>query len=189
MVRVYNGCLKINQFVEISSNPEQSYEITEIGVFSPNRKQISSLSSGEVGYIFFNLKDPKLGIQSLGQTIRTLEPGLDRLPKPNISQPVVFASIFPESSEDQEKFFDAIDKILLEDPAVSCEKDNSLALGNGFRCGFLGELHLEIFQQRLIDDFNLQTIITPASVVFRVEVNIFFIHILERFYFISIQFI
>ena len=178
MVRVYNGSLKMNQFIELSSSPEQTFEITEIGVFNPNREPVSSLVSGEVGYIFFNLKDPKLGIQSLGQTVRTLEDGLDRLPKPIISKSVVFASIFPDSSEDQERFFDAVDKILLEDPAVKCEKDNSIALGNGFRCGFLGELHLEIFQQRLVDDFGIYTIVTPASVVFRVEVRIF------RFYLI-----
>ena len=170
MIRVYNGELAPGNFVEISSFPEDNYEIIEVGIFSPNKEQKESLKEGEVGYIFCGVKDPKMGVKALGKTMLSLQQGLDILTQPKMPSSVVFASIFPETPDEADYFFSSVDKILLEDPAIKCEKDTCLAMGNGFRCGFLGELHLEIFQQRLFDEFDLKTIITPASVVYQVYV-------------------
>lgn len=171
MIRVYNGEFIPGHFVEISSFPDENYEIQEVGVFSPNKEQKKSLKEGEVGFIFCNVKNPKMGVKTLGKSILSLNQNLDSLHEPYLPSPVVFASIFPDHPDEADFFFSSVDKILLEDPAIKIEKDSCLAMGNGFRCGFLGELHLEIFQQRLFDEFDLKTIITPASVIYQVYVN------------------
>jgi GTP-binding protein LepA len=172
MVRVYNGKLSLGSFLEISAFPGEIYQVHELGVFSPNQEAREVLLQGEVGFVACNLKKPKQGIQSLGGSLLSLHKSLDHLPKPPLAKPVVFASIFPDTPEEAIQLEDSVEKILLEDPAISCERDNSTALGNGFRCGFLGELHLEIFQQRLFDEFGLHTIVTPASVVYQVVVSL-----------------
>lgn len=172
MVRVVNGSLSAGNFIEISAFPQEVFQIAELGVFSPNREAKTHLEQGEVGFVTCNLKTPKQGIEALGGTVLSLHKGLEPLPSPILAKPVVFASIFPDSPDESEALTNCVEKILLEDPAIKCEKDVCLALGTGFRCGFLGELHLEIFQQRIFDEFGLTTIVTPANVVYEVMVRL-----------------
>ena len=171
MVRVVNGKVSIGNFIEISAFPQDVYQIAELGVFSPNREGKKELKEGEVGFITCNLKTPKQGIEALGKTIQSLQKGMAPLPSPALAKQVVFASVFPDSPDESEALTNCVEKILLEDPAIKCEKDVCLALGTGFRCGFLGELHLEIFQQRIFDEFGLNTIVTPANVIYEVMVR------------------
>lgn len=179
MIRMYNGQISVGSFLEISSFPEEIFQISELGVFSPNRELRNDLFEGEVGFVACNLKKPKMGIEALGGSLLSLHKGLDSLAKPKLVKPVVFASVFPDSPDESDLLDDCVQKILLEDPAITCERDSSIALGNGFRCGFLGELHLEIFQQRIFDEFGLKTIVTPASVVYEVMVLILSFYSIE----------
>ena len=172
MIRVFNGTISVGSFIEISAFPQEIYQVAELGVFTPNKEFKTELKEGEVGFISCNLKTAKQGIEALGGSVLSLQKGLNVLESPKVAKPVVFASIFPDSPDESELLANCVEKILLEDPAIKCEKDNCLALGNGFRCGFLGELHLEIFQQRIFDEFGLNTIVTPANVVYEVLVII-----------------
>lgn len=171
MVRVFNGTLTLGTPLEISSFPQEVFQVTELGVFSPNKEAKTQLTSGEVGFVACNLKSPKLGIEALGESVLSLQERLSKLPSPNKAKPVVFAGIFPDSPDEADLLENCVDKLVLEDPAIKCERDTCLALGNGFRCGFLGELHLEIFQQRISDEFGLSTIVTPANVIYEVIVS------------------
>lgn len=172
MVRVFNGSLTMGAPLEISSFPQEVFQVTELGVFSPNKEAKSELTEGEVGFVACNLKTPKLGIEALGESVLSLQVGLSKLPAPVKAKPVVFAGIFPDSPDEAELLENCVERLVLEDPAIKCERDTCLALGNGFRCGFLGELHLEIFQQRISDEFGLNTIVTPANVIYEVVVSL-----------------
>lgn len=171
MVKVSKGTAKKGGFVRITNIINECYEIKEVGVFSPNKDETDELQEGTVGYIHCKIKDPKICIQSLGETLMTLQPKLESLPRPKKLKPVVFASLFPSLSTEFDEFIKSVHKILLEDPAITMERDNSAGLGNGIRCGFLGELHLEVFRQRLKDEFNITTICTPPTVEFKVRVE------------------
>ncbi|MCI0382685.1 MAG: translation elongation factor 4 [Chlamydiae bacterium] len=142
------------------------FEVLEVGIFSPDEKPVEILRPGEVGYIAANIK--KTSDIKIGDTL-TLKttPAKEPLPGFRIISPVVFAGIYPVDSSDFESLKDALFKLQLNDSALHVEQESSLALGFGFRCGFLGLLHLEIVYERLHREFDLDIITTAPSVVYR----------------------
>jgi GTP-binding protein LepA len=142
------------------------FEVQEVGVFSPNEKPVEKLRPGEVGYILANIKNT--ADVKIGDTITTIQnPAKDPLPGFQVISPVVFAGIYPVDSSDFEIVRDALTKLCLNDSALHIEQESSLALGFGFRCGFLGLLHLEIVFERLQREFDLDIITTAPSVVYK----------------------
>lgn len=161
-VRVMNGKLKNGDLIKMmSSNAE--YKVEQCGVFKINYEETGVLEAGDVGYIISGLKT--VSDVKVGDTITSAQNGVTRaLPGFKEVKPVVYSSIYPMDSNDYEELKDSMEKLKLNDASLVYEKDNSLALGNGFRCGFLGLLHLEIIQERLERDFNQSVIFTAPSV-------------------------
>ena len=142
------------------------FEVQEVGVFSPTEKPVERLRPGEVGYVFANIKNT--ADVKIGDTITTTtNSATEALPGFKIIAPVVFAGIYPIDSSDFETVRDALVKLQLNDSALHVEQESSLALGFGFRCGFLGLLHLEIVFERLQREFDLDIITTAPSVVYK----------------------
>ncbi len=164
LVRVIDGRIKPGQVIKLMHN-QKSFNVMELGVFSPHPTKISELKSGDVGFIIANIKvvtDAKVG-----ETITTLEYGCNEpLSGFKDVQPMVFAGVFPIDSTDYENLRDALYKLVLNDAALSFEPETSQALGFGFRCGFLGMLHMEIVQERLEREFDLTLIITAPTVIY-----------------------
>jgi len=142
------------------------FEVLEVGIFCPQEKPIDVLRPGEVGYVLANIKTTS--DVKVGDTITaTLDPAEEALPGFKIIAPVVFAGIYPVDSSDFEQVRDALVRLQLNDSALQVEQESSLALGFGFRCGFLGLLHLEIVFERLQREFDLDIITTAPSVVYK----------------------
>ena len=142
------------------------FEVQEVGIFSPNEKPVAKLQAGEVGYVLANIKNT--ADVKIGDTVTTvLNPAKEPLPGFKIIAPVVYAGIYPVDSSDFETVRDALVKLQLNDSALHVEQESSLALGFGFRCGFLGLLHLEIVFERLQREFDLDIITTAPSVVYK----------------------
>lgn len=142
------------------------FEVQEVGIFSPNEKPVAKLQAGEVGYILANIKNT--ADVKIGDTVTTvLNPAKEPLPGFKVIAPVVYAGIYPVDSSDFETVRDALVKLQLNDSALHVEQESSLALGFGFRCGFLGLLHLEIVFERLQREFDLDIITTAPSVVYK----------------------
>lgn len=161
-VRVMNGKLKNGDLIKMmSSNAE--YKVEQCGIFKINYEETGVLEAGDVGYIISGLKT--VSDVKVGDTITSVENGVTQaLPGFKEVKPVVYSSIYPMDSNDYEELKDSMEKLKLNDASLVYEKDNSLALGNGFRCGFLGLLHLEIIQERLERDFDQAVIFTAPSV-------------------------
>lgn len=169
MVRVIEGELRPGMEVLWMASKAKS-EVAEIGVYSPVATPVSSLGPGEVGFIIAMIKDVTLA--KVGDTITgAKQPAAKALPGFKDVKPMVFCGFFPTDSKDYEDLRDALDKLVLNDGAISYEPETSQALGFGFRCGFLGLLHMEIIQERLEREFGLDLITTAPSVVFRVFTN------------------
>jgi GTP-binding protein LepA len=169
MVRVVDGVLKKGQKVRFLATG-RDYEITEMGVFSPHPKALTELRAGEVGYLAGNIKsvvDTKIGdtVTDAGKPTTQALPGFKDV------KPMVFAGIFPTDSAQYEDLREALAKLHMNDAAFVYEPDTSEALGFGFRCGFLGLLHMEIIQERLEREYNLDLITTAPSVVYNVFMN------------------
>lgn len=142
------------------------FEVLEVGIFCPSETPVEVLRPGEVGYIVANIK--KTSDVKIGETVTTVKnPALEPLPGFKQINPVVFAGIYPVDSSDFEAVRDALVKLQLNDSALYVEQESSLALGFGFRCGFLGLLHLEIVFERLQREFDLDIITTAPSVVYK----------------------
>ena len=166
MIRVVDGRLKKGQKVRFVATKAE-YEITEMGMFAPFAIPIEDLGPGEVGFIAGNIKtvnETKIGdtVTLAGRQCTTALPGFKDV------KPMVFAGIFPTDSAQFEDLRDALSKLRLNDAAFVFEPDSSEALGFGFRCGFLGLLHMEIIQERLEREYNLDLITTAPSVVYKV---------------------
>ena len=161
-VRVMNGRLKTGDLIKMmSSNTE--YKVEQCGIFKINYEETGVLEAGDVGYIISGLKT--VSDVKVGDTITSVAGGVtEALPGFKEVKPVVYSSIYPMDSNDYEELKDSMEKLKLNDASLIYEKDNSLALGNGFRCGFLGLLHLEIIQERLERDFDQSVIFTAPSV-------------------------
>ncbi|QQQ87183.1 MULTISPECIES: translation elongation factor 4 [Peptacetobacter] len=165
-VRVFEGTVKKGMTIEMM-NTKKKFEVTEVGVMAPNPTELPELSAGDVGYIAASIKD----IRScrVGDTITdadnmTAEP----LPGYKKATPMVYCGIYPGEGEKYENVRDALEKLQVNDAALEFEAETSAALGFGFRCGFLGLLHMEIMQERLEREFDLNIVTTAPSVIYRV---------------------
>ena len=163
--RLFNGTMRGGDIIRFLSNGA-NYKVEEVGRFSLGRAKEEQISAGDVGYVIANVKT--VSDVRIGDTI-TLEnnPCGQALPGFKDVKPVVFSSIYPISSEDYEDLAVALEKYKLNDPALVYQKDSSAALGLGFRCGFLGLLHLEIVQERLEREYNLSILLSVPSVRYR----------------------
>jgi GTP-binding protein LepA len=164
-VRVISGELKRGTLIKMMAT-DKNYEVLEVGILAPDQKQVDILRPGEVGYMIANIK--KTADVKIGDTITAQKkPALEPLPGFKLITPVVFAGIYPVDSSDFEALREAIEKLQLNDSALHIEQESSMALGFGFRCGFLGLLHLEITFERLQREFDLDIISTAPSVIYK----------------------
>jgi GTP-binding protein LepA len=164
-VRIMSGEIRKKRLIRMMATGKD-FEILEVGVFSPRAKPVEVLRPGEVGYLIANIK--KTSDVKIGDTITlTKGPVEEPLPGFRTISPVVFAGIYPVDSSDFESLRDALVKLQLNDSALYVEQESSMALGFGFRCGFLGLLHLEIIFERLQREFDLDIITTAPSVVYK----------------------
>ena len=166
LVRVFDGVVRKGQKIRLWSN-QQMYEVEAVGYQSPKATPCDELSAGEVGFLSANIKtvsDSKIGDTILDDEFPADEP----LPGFEEIKPMVFAGLYPVESHEHGLLRDALEKLRLNDSAFSFEPENSVALGFGFRCGFLGLLHLEIVQERLEREFNIDLITTAPGVRYRI---------------------
>lgn len=164
-VRVISGEISKKSMIQMMAT-NKTFEVLEVGVFSPNEKPVDILRPGEVGYVLANIKNT--ADVKIGDTITSArKPASIPLPGFRLISPVVYAGIYPVDSSDFESVRDALIKLQLNDSALHVEQESSMALGFGFRCGFLGLLHLEIVFERLQREFNLDIITTAPSVVYK----------------------
>lgn len=164
-VRVFDGEVKIGDKIKFLSNSEPA-DALEVGCFRPRYVKTPTLTSGEVGYIITGLRE--VSQCKVGDTITLAGAKIEPLPGYQEVKPMVFAGIFCKDGSDFNFLREAIEKLKLNDAALSYEPENSSALGLGFRCGFLGLLHLEVFQERLRREFNLDLLVTTPSVAYKV---------------------
>ena len=168
-VRVVDGQLKPRQRIEMLST-KAHHELLEIGVISPEPQPTQGLGAGEVGYLITGVKDVRQS--KVGDTVTTAaEPASEPLAGYQEPKPMVFSGLFPVDGSDFPNLRDALDKLKLNDAALTYEPETSVALGFGFRCGYLGLLHLEIIRERLEREFNLDIISTAPSVVYDVTME------------------
>ncbi len=167
LVRLVDGALKKGDKVQLMAN-RKSYEVLKVGVFSPHPQEVQVLAAGEVGFVIAGIKvvqDAKVG-----DTITHLHrPAAAPLPGFKEVKPMVFSGLYPVDSGEYDALRDAMEKLRLNDSSFSFEPENSLALGFGFRCGFLGLLHMEIIQERLEREFGVDLITTAPTVGYRVH--------------------
>jgi len=167
LVRIMDGEVRPKQKI-MAMSQARSYQVESVGIFSPKRQAKESLSAGEVGYLVAGIKD--IDGAKIGDTLTSAErPAAKPLPGFKDVQPNVFAGMFPASADDFERFREALGRLRLNDSALSFEPETSHALGFGFRCGFLGMLHMEIVQARLEREYNLDLITTAPTVVYEVH--------------------
>ncbi len=166
IIRVFDGTLKKGDQIYMMAS-KAHYEVVEVGVFTPEMMSVKSLSAGEVGYVCASIKDVK--DVSVGDTITNFNRKVAQpLPGYKKALPMVYCGIYPSEGEDYDEIRDALEKLQLNDAALTYEAETSVALGFGFRCGFLGLLHLEIIEQRLEREFDLDLIATAPSVIYEV---------------------
>ncbi|WP_332059876.1 translation elongation factor 4 [Bartonella sp. CB74] len=169
LVRVIDGVLKKGQTIRMMDTGAK-YPVERVGVFTPKMVQVDELGPGEIGFITASIKE--VADTRVGDTItEERRPCEEILPGFRPAQPVVFCGLFPVDAADFEDLRAAMGKLRLNDASFSFEMETSAALGFGFRCGFLGLLHLEIIQERLEREFNLDLIATAPSVVYRMNMN------------------
>ena len=167
LVRVIDGSLKKGMKIKMMSNNTE-HTIERVGVFTPKPKDIDNISSGEIGFIITGIKN--LSDTKVGDTICDITNPIEKpLPGFKPSKPVVFCGLFPVDSSEYQKLKDGIAKLKLNDSSFSYEPEASSALGLGFRCGFLGLLHLEIVTQRLEREFDINLITTTPGVIYKIN--------------------
>ena len=169
LVRVINGKIIKNMKIKMMST-NQDYIVEKVGVFTPKPKDVDELNSGEIGFIITGIKN--LSETKVGDTIcEASKPLKEALPGFKPSKPVVFCGLFPVDSSEYQKLKDGLAKLKLNDSSFSYEPESSSALGLGFRCGFLGLLHLEIITERLEREFDINLLTTTPGVVYKVYLN------------------
>ena len=165
-IRVVDGVVREGMRVLFMSNGA-TYQVQQVGVFSPDMRPVEELAAGQVGYITGAIK--RVADAKVGETVtEAARPTAEPFPGYRDAKPMVFAGLYPIEDTDFEVLRDALEKLRLNDPAFTYEPETSLALGYGFRCGFLGMLHMEIVQERLEREFDLSLIVTAPSVQYRV---------------------
>jgi len=169
LVRLKEGQVRKGDRIRMMQS-DRVYEVTRVGVFAPGPVEVKELGAGEVGFLAAGIKD--VAEARVGDTVTHADRPCDA-PLPGFKQvkPMVFAGLYPIDSADYEELRDAIEKLRLNDSAFSYEPETSVALGFGFRCGFLGLLHIEITQERLEREFNLDLITTAPTVAYRVQLT------------------
>ncbi|MFC1720840.1 translation elongation factor 4 [Patescibacteria group bacterium] len=167
-VRVLDGEIKKGDGLTFIQTKE-NFSVLDIGVLSPDTESKDKLSAGEIGYIVTGIK--KAGVASVGDTITLTKKPLPELPGYMQPRPVVWASVYPESQDDFMLLKSALEKLKLSDPSLSFEEEASGTMGRGFRCGFLGMLHLEIITERLKREFKLELIVATPSITYEIEYN------------------
>ncbi|NOZ10936.1 MAG: elongation factor 4 [Gammaproteobacteria bacterium] len=166
LVRIMEGTLRTKDRIRMMA-ANQDYRVEQIGVFTPKKIQREALFAGEVGYLVAGVKDIKAA--RVGDTVTHVQkPAKQALPGFVDVKPQVFAGLFPINAADYDAFRDALQKLSLNDASLQYEAESSQALGFGFRCGFLGTLHMEIIQERLEREYNIDLITTAPTVVFKV---------------------
>ncbi len=168
LVRIVDGELRVGDKIKFLSTGRE-YEVSEMGIYTPKARAVESLGVGEVGFFSANIKD--IVQAKIGDTITLAKENPTPLPGFQEVKPMVFAGMFPINTDDYENLRDAVAKLKLNDASFSYEPENSVALGFGFRCGFLGLLHMEIIQERLEREFNLELLNTAPGVRYRVTKN------------------
>ncbi len=169
LVRVIDGVIKKGLQVKFMQGGTQ-HLIDRVGCFTPKRVELPELGPGEIGFITAQIKE--VAQAKVGDTITTVKNGAtEALPGYKEVQPVVFCGLFPVDAAEFEKLRESISRLRLNDASFTFEAENSAALGFGFRCGFLGLLHLEIIQERLTREYDLDLITTAPSVVYRIQLN------------------
>ena len=169
LVRVMNGTLEVKKKLKVMSTG-RTYPIDGVGIFSPKRTETGKLQAGEVGYVIAGIKE--VDGAPVGDTLTYADkPATEVLPGFKPIQPRVFAGLFPVSAEEYEDLRDALSKLRLNDAALFYEPENSTALGLGFRCGFLGTLHMEIVQERLEREYDLELVTTAPTVIYEIELK------------------
>lgn len=166
LVRLFDGEVKKGSKISLMAT-QKSFEVGEVGVFTPFKKSVSSLSTGEVGYIVAgirNVSDTKIGDTITG----TENPASEPCPGYKNIKPMVFCGLYPTESSQYEPMKNALNKLILNDSSFSYEPETSIALGFGFRCGFLGLLHMEIVKERLEREFGLTLLNTAPTTVYKV---------------------
>jgi len=169
LARIMDGKIAIGQKIKLWSNGEQ-FEVEGLGYQSPKAIPLPELVAGEVGFIYANIKN--VADAKIGDTITdAANPAAEPLPGFEEIKPMVFAGLYPVESHEHGALRDALEKLRLNDSAFSFEPENSVALGFGFRCGFLGLLHMEIVQERLEREFNIELVQTAPNVTYEIEQN------------------
>ncbi len=167
LFRVVDGALRKGDKIRLMSTGKE-YDVLRLGVFSPEAVDVEELGAGEVGFLCGSIKE--LGDAAVGDTITLANrPADEPVPGFKKAQPMVFCGLYPTESGDYENLKAALEKLQLNDAAFTFEPETSQALGFGFRCGFLGLLHMEIIQERLEREFRVGLIATAPSVIYRVE--------------------
>ena len=166
--RVFDGEIKKGTELSLGVRNE-NFTAIEVGTFAPTMTAVESLRQGEIGYIVTGIKEP--GVASVGDTVKTRFGKAPVLPGFALPRPVVWASFYPESQDDFVPLRQALSKLRLTDSSLSFEEETSGTLGRGFRCGFLGMLHLEIISERLRREFNLELVVTNPTITYHVELK------------------
>lgn len=166
-IRVVEGTIKKGMDIKMMSTGK-TFEVTEVGFFAPAMKTVESLSAGEVGFLVASIKNVK--DTRVGDTITSAKnPAPEPLPGYRQATPMVFCGLYPIDGGDYDDLRDALEKLKLNDASLIYEPETSVALGFGFRCGFLGLLHMEIIQERLEREYNLNLLTTAPSVIYKVN--------------------
>jgi len=169
MIRVVDGSVQLGDRVIFMATGKE-YEVTQLGVFTPFRRECDELKMGDVGFLCASIKT--IGHTRIGDTVTLAEhPAEQPLPGYAEAKPMVFSGIYPVDSEQYEELKESLNKLALNDASLKHELETSAALGFGFRCGFLGLLHMEIIQERLEREFNLSLVTTAPSVVYQVHLR------------------
>ncbi len=169
MVRIIDGKVRVGDKIRFMATAKE-FEVVQLGVFTPFREECYELGLGEVGFLSASIKT--IGHTRIGDTVTTAEnPSQEALAGYAEAKPMVFSGIFPVEGEQYEELKEALRKLALNDSSLSYELETSAALGFGFRCGFLGLLHMEITQERLEREFDLELITTAPSVVYQVHLK------------------
>jgi len=163
--RVFDGSVKKGDQLKFVMSGK-TFQALEVGILSPEEVPTGILTEGEIGYIVTGIKEP--GVASVGDTLTFAKGGGVALPGYKEAKPVVWASVFPASQDDFTMLKQALDRLKLSDSSLSFEEESSGVLGRGFRCGFLGMLHLEIVTERLRREFNIELVITSPSISYEI---------------------
>lgn len=178
LIRVIDGKVSEGQKICVMSTGK-TYEVESVGVFTPKRVPVKELSEGEVGYIIAGIK--KVGETKIGDTITEIDnPTSHPFPGFKVVKPMVFCGLYPADDTYYEDLRDSLEKLRLNDSSFVYEPETSLSLGFGFRCGFLGLLHMEIIKERLEREFNLSLVSTAPTVVYRVTTTSGEIHLIDN---------